>query len=275
MANLRILADNVADTAVLAASSSAGALVASNLQDDERAAVWRSVGTSATLTATWGDSQFVDSVVLGWSNLTALATVTVRAFAEVADAAPVAELTTTVDSARPLGEFAWGLAPLVQPSAGEGGVPQSAQVWLPGIALAKKVEVEIADPSNPAGYLQAARLSIGMRHEVRHNPSYGIRLRIVDAAKTSRAESQALRIEPQGTYRALEMDFSYLREADVHFFQSLAARGKRPIFVSVFPDSQDARRHAYAMFCAPAAAHESAYQYLATWSQGLSLEEIA
>lgn len=53
MANLRIIYDNAADRATLTASTTAGALAATNLQRDEKAAIWRSTDTTATLTATW------------------------------------------------------------------------------------------------------------------------------------------------------------------------------------------------------------------------------
>ena len=48
--NVRIIYDNAADRATITASSTAGVLVASNMQDDRKSVVWRSTSTSATIT---------------------------------------------------------------------------------------------------------------------------------------------------------------------------------------------------------------------------------
>ena len=67
MANIRFIHDNAADRATLAASTTAGSLAATNLQRNEKAAIWRSTGTTATIAATWAIAEPVDSVVLGWT----------------------------------------------------------------------------------------------------------------------------------------------------------------------------------------------------------------
>jgi len=166
MANLRLIYDNAADRATLAASSTSGSLAAPNLQLNEKAAIWRSTATTATVTATWTTAEPVDSVALGWTNLTPLATVTVDLYNNEADTSPVSTTTVNPDTAFPLGEFVWGVDPLVMGGAQSARVATQAQVWMPTGASCKKVVITISDPTNPLGYVEASRLSIGMRYEM-------------------------------------------------------------------------------------------------------------
>jgi len=60
---VRIAYINKSDTATITASSEAAGLVASNLKTNYKTEIWRSTGTSATLTVVWPAGKQV-SVVL-------------------------------------------------------------------------------------------------------------------------------------------------------------------------------------------------------------------
>lgn len=78
MPNLRIIADNAADRATLTASSTAGALVVSNLQTDKKSDVWRAGGTTARLTLAWAVAEAIAGIALPFCNLSPTDTMRVR-----------------------------------------------------------------------------------------------------------------------------------------------------------------------------------------------------
>lgn len=275
MANLRLIHDNAADRATLTASSTSGTLAVSNLQKNEKAAIWRSTATTATLTATWATAEPVDSVALGWTNLTALATVTVNLYANAGDTTPIST-TVSPDAALALGDFAWGIDPLVMGAAQAAQVASQPQIWIASAAAVKKIEIVIDDPLNPLGYIDISRLSIGMRYEMAVNPKYGARLSFIDRSKISRAESGDVRAETQGIYRTLDLDFEYLESADAQFLMRLAGYGKsQAVFVSLFPAAADTKQQAYAFFATRSGNQSAGYQFLNRWNSSLTLEEIA
>ena len=75
MPNLRLIYDNVASSATLTASTTAGTLAASNMLTDVKSVVHRSTGTSVTYTMTWTANQTVGGVALPATNLTSTATI--------------------------------------------------------------------------------------------------------------------------------------------------------------------------------------------------------
>lgn len=276
MANLRLIFDNAADRSTLTASSTSGTLAAANMLKNERSAIWRSTATTATLTAIWTTAEPVDSVALGWTNLTALATVTVKLYANADDATPISTTVVNPDSALPLGEFVWGVDPLVMGGAQAARVASQAQVWVATGVACKKVEIVIADPLNPLGYVEASRLAIGMRREMALNPRYGAKLSLIDRSKVSRAESGDVRAEAQGIYRTLDLDFEYLESGDATLLMRLAAYGKsQAVFISLFPDTADTKQQAYAFFATRSGNHSAGYAMTNRWNNSLTFEEIA
>ena len=77
---IRILNNNAADRATLSASTTAGSLVVANLKTDYKSDVYRSTGTTATITATWTSNETIGVVVLPFCNLTATATIRVKLY---------------------------------------------------------------------------------------------------------------------------------------------------------------------------------------------------
>lgn len=250
MANIRFIHDNAADRATLTASTTAGALAATNLQRNEKAAIWRSTGTTATITATWSVAETVDSFAIGGANLTDGATITIRLFALADDTEPV----LTVD-ADPDGFGA-------------------AQAWFSS-AHVEKVEVEISDADNAAGYIEVSRLCIGKRHEAAYNPKYGATLGYSDRSKSSRAESGDVRTEHQGGSRTLAIDFDVLEQPDAEFMLGMIMRNKSlPLFVSLFPGSTGWKRAAHSFFAVIGDGARLGYPMLGMWSTGVVLEEM-
>ena len=251
MANIRFIHDFVSDRATLTASTTAGSLSASNMQRNEHAAVWRSTAATATITATLAAAETVDSFALGGSNLTATATITIRLFALTKNTNPILTINITPDT-----------------SFG------SAQAWF-GATSVERVEVEIADAGNSAGYIEISRLCIGRRHEMAYNPKYGAALGYTDRSKSSRAESGDMRTEHQGGSRTLAIDFDVLEQPDAEFMLGLIMRNKSlPLFVSLFPDAAGWKRAAHSFFAALSDGAKLGYPMIGMWSTGLVLEEM-
>lgn len=93
MNNLRILHDNAADRAVLDASTTAGALVVSNLLNNRKGAPWRAIGTTARLGARWTARERIGGVFLPFCNLSPTAAMRVR----LSNEPPVENLLTFSD----------------------------------------------------------------------------------------------------------------------------------------------------------------------------------
>lgn len=250
MANIRFIHDFASDRATLSASTTAGALVAANLQRNEKAAVWRSTATTATITAALAASETVDALAIGGANLTDGATITIRLFALAEDTEPA----LTVDAA----------------PDGFGAV----QAWFASVPV-EKVEVEISDADNSAGYIEVSRLCIGKRHEMTYNPKYGAALGYSDRSKSSRAESGDVRTEHQGGSRTLAIDFDVLEQPDAEFMLSLIMRDKSlPLFVSLFPGSPGWKRAAHSFFSVLSDGAKLGYPMCHLWSTGVVLEEM-
>jgi hypothetical protein len=79
MSNMRVVFDNAASRATLTASSTAGALAASNLQGDDKSNVWRAVGTAAYLALSWPTAEDVGCLAAPVCNFSPTTTWRVRA----------------------------------------------------------------------------------------------------------------------------------------------------------------------------------------------------
>ena len=148
MPNLRLIHDNAADRATsLAASTTSGALVAANLQNDFKGQVHRSTGTSVSYTLTWTAGETVGAVALPATNLSASATVRVRLYSDTGGTTLIADSGTI--NACPglnLGLWNWAL-PLNGNAFAFGGASKSA-VWFDAHYFARRCVIDLVDTGN-------------------------------------------------------------------------------------------------------------------------------
>lgn len=230
MSNLVVVSNNIGRTASLAASSEAGSLVVENLQADGKALTWRSVGTAATITATF-DSAAVSCVSLPICNLSSTATMQVQCGAYDSGAVQVCQYAPidAIDFTGPLNAnaFAYGggnYATLVFPEQ-----------------TATGLTITLNDPGNPAGYIDAAYLVIGEAWSPEVNADYGASLSFGDTSRHSRADNGDLKTRRGGIFRKLSFTLSYMQTADRTALTELLFRNGMsvPLFLSIFPDSTD------------------------------------
>lgn len=241
MPNLRVIYDNVADKATVAASSTAGGLVASNLLTDTKVAVHRSAGTSVTYTLTWSAAQQVGAVALPATNLSPTATARVRLFSDTAGTALLVD--SAVRPACPadnLGLHGWSK---VDANAFAHGGASKVAIWLEAQpADVRRCEITLSDPDNAAGYIDCSRIVAGPFWESPRNPDYGVRSGISDLTKTQRADSGDLIIQRGAQYETLSFSVKDLNEAARAELRKLlrSAGSHRLMFYSLLPDNESA-----------------------------------
>ncbi|RAR51691.1 hypothetical protein C7401_13651 [Paraburkholderia unamae] len=240
MPNLRVVYDNAADRATLGASSTAGALPVTNLRTQLKSQVWRATGTSATITATWPTPELVACVVLPFCNLTSTATMRVRGYALAGDTVPAFDTgARPACPYAPLGLFGWGTQSLGCNAFAFGGGTY-AVAWFAHAAVEQLV-IDLADPDNAAGYIEASRLVAGAYWSPTNNVDWSPKLAVEDSTTNTRNDAGDL-ITDRGTkYRTLAVSLSWMPPVDRDQFMSIL-RGSgfaRPVFVSLFPESAD------------------------------------
>jgi hypothetical protein len=238
VANLRVIYDNAADRAVVTASSTFGQMVPAHLLSDIKGLAHRSIGPEVTYTLAWPTDETVAGVGLPATNATPDALIRVRAF----DADDILLADTGEQLAAPaavMDMWDWTL-PLNSNAFAFGGAVKVA-AWLPDHVAARRLEITISDPQNPAGYIDCSRIVAGGYWSPEHNPDYGLTLERVDTTTGTRADSGDLRTERGPGYDQMAMDLSVLRPDDrARFMQILrSTEGGRRIFVSVFPGDDD------------------------------------
>jgi hypothetical protein len=273
--NLRIIYDNVIDSASLTASTAAGGLPATNLQRDQKGLVWRSTGTSATLTATWSTAQTLSGVVLPFCNLSANATIRVRVYTNTGDTTPVRDTGTVNARAYAPGDI-WGGAPSTSVNAYSFGGGSYARCWFTS-AVGRKLEITLTDSGNPSGYLEAGRLVCGAYWSPTYNTNFGVGIGYVDTSTQTRTESGNLVTTIKPTHRTLNFDLQWLTDADRERMLSIL-RGnglRKPLFVSVFPeDASAAKEQNYQLYGKMSGLNPITHPLYTVYSSSLSLEEI-
>lgn len=279
--NVRFVFNNAADRATIAASTTAGAMAAANMQEDERAAVWRSTANTAqTITLDWSTAEVIDSVCMAWTNLTALATVQIKGYTLPADypASPSFDETFSPDSAFALGEFVWGIDPLAASGAQRARISAQVQCWLAASYLVRKLEIIITDTTNVLAYIEASRLVVGEKM----SPTYtaeaqGFLVRWVDRSRPARAESGDLRVEPLGRFRRSKLPLEFLDTASRDAMLSMIAGGLgRGVWVSALPEDAEASNQQLCGFWAALVEDSEFTRPMADfWATSLVFEEMA
>lgn len=276
MANLRIVYDNAANRASVTASSTAGSLVASNLLTDIKSEVWRSTTTSATITLTWTEGEFLSMVALPFCNLTSAATVRVRAYATASDTIPILDTGEVFAASAPEFEsFEWGNALLGANAYAYGGGTYGV-VWFEEV-VAKKLVIDIADTLNPSGYIEAARLVTGEYWSPVNNADYGLSVNAVDNSRHERSDAGDLRVERGVMFKSLSLELQYMPASDRNaMWNILRGNGMyKPVFLSVCPQSEDEfEEQIFQIYGRLSRSGSMRYQFVNQFSTQLEIEEI-
>ncbi|MEF2265348.1 hypothetical protein V3C40_01030 [Janthinobacterium sp. LS2A] len=248
MSNLRIIYDNVADRAVLTASSQTGALGPANLQRDSKSAVLRAAGTAQTVIATWPTQESIACVALIFTNMTSSARMRVRGYAQPGDAVPVLDTGSIFPCAAAVhGSYPWGVLPLGWNAYKWGGVNTWARgggadavAWFAPVRV-RQLVIEVSSPQSAEGYLEISRLVTGNYWSPEHNAEYGAQLLLQDGSEDYRTSAGDLKTQIRPTSDKLSINLAQLTPSDrARFMRILRENGKdRAMLFSLFPENPD------------------------------------
>lgn len=240
MANLRLIHDNAADRATVAASTTAGALVAANMLTDVKTEVHRSTGTSVTYTLTWTAFETLGGVALPATNLSAQATIRVRAYSAAVGGTLLAD-TGTVYACPGLNLGMWNWSMPLNANAFAYGGASKTSVWLPAHVAARRMVIDLVDDANAAGYIDCARIVAGAYWEPVRNARWGAEYEVVDLSTSSRNEAGDLKTDRAPHFDAVKFDFARMPPEDRHRLAMLMNQvgSARKIFLSLLPDWAD------------------------------------
>lgn len=236
MANLRIVSENLADTATITTTPGAEiGLGVDFLKTDIKAEVCRVIDDAVQITAVLESVRGVACVALPACNLSSESTIRVRVYDEVSDGNLVVD--TGVKYAAPGINIAyWNPSQDLNANV-FGSHPATVAVWFELVA-AGRVVIDIADPLRT--YIDISRLVIGRYWEPKYNPGYGASLAFEDSTTTTRAASGDLRTERGTLHRVLTLPMEWVDAADRHRVSMLLRRGLgHRHFVSVMPGHSD------------------------------------
>jgi hypothetical protein len=277
--NLRIIYQNLADTATLVASSTQGTSTpVTNLQKDPKGSVWRSIGSSASITATLATAQSIGGVVLPFTNFTSnSATLTVAGYSGSAGTGTL--LYTQSGTCCPWNTLGLSTG---SPNTYAYGGGTCARLWLSTVNQAISVASIVITISAPGtDYIEVSRLIVGKYWSPVYNTGYGMTATIKDLSTHDRTESGDLVTQRGPRFNALSFDLAYLAPADrIQMTKLLLGNGiSKPLFVSLFPDNDSTTNYyemerAHQIYGKLMQTPGISYHTLDMYSSQIELEEV-
>ena len=277
--NLRIIYDNVADSATITADTTSGNYGVANLKNDLKGLVHRSTQTSVAYTLQWSSNQQINGVVLPYTNLTKSATVTLDFFALAADTQAAHTYTTTVkqyDTVSPLLDIAVGGSSTYSYGGGR-CVSVWSDDWSQALVTCQKLVVTVTDTTNPAGYLEVSRIIVGKYWSPIYNTKFGIQVTHADQSEQTRTEAGNLVTTNKPVFKTMNFELEWLPPADRKTFIDMVKTigTKRPVFVSVFPENSDPYvENEYEVYGKFTASPTITYSMFTVYNTSVSLEEV-
>jgi hypothetical protein len=276
MPNLRIIFDNASDRAAITASSVAGTLVAANLLTDIKSDVWRSVGTNATISLTWASVENIGGVSFPFCNLTAKAKMRVRVYAD--NTLAVLKLDTGWNYAAPspsIDSNTWGTA--LGANAYYYAGNSYATQWMSSHPLGTFMTVDFDDPTNPSGYIEAARIVCGKFWSPAVNALMGASISIVDTSIQFRTDSGDLLTDTGTRHRKQTFDLPPMGSVDrASMWNILWGNGmSKPLLFSLYPESTDILlEQSHQMYSKLVTTPLMSTPYFSKYSVPIDIEEI-
>jgi hypothetical protein len=215
------------------ASSEVGDMVAENLTNSFKSRIWRASTTSAILTIELGNPTTIRCVALPFTNLTNAATMRVRGYTLITDV--VAVFDTTALPCCPYSSreaFGWdtnmpGLATFTR----GGGV--YASLFFTGASVSKLV-IDLADSTNPLGYIEAASLLVGDYWEPLYGTPRSIQMGYEDTSINTRSASGDMLSEIQPLNKKMTFPLTTFTEDDRQTLMRILRNNSKthPLYIS-------------------------------------------
>ena len=243
MQNLRMIIDNAAARAALAATPVAAGMSAAVMKNDTKSNVCRSTGTDIEITMTWDVAERIGGVHFPWCNGSPSTTIEVLGYLDKAGVTKV--LDTGVRPACPARARAlrapWTLVSAASAYAWGGGA--HAFTWFENTSV-KRLVIRLKDPGSLQGYMEVSRVFVGESFSPDQNASYDPGLTPVNTGAQFRTDAGDRRFV-RGTKSAkLAVELGSMTERDRDFIWGmLVANGLEvPIIVSLYPGDASPER---------------------------------
>jgi len=150
-----------------------------------------------------------------------------------------------------------------------------ARHWLPQQFDATGLTVDIADPDNLQGYIEAACMVVGPVWSPKYNAS-ATSVSMVDRTEVSRSAAGDQLADPGTLSRKVPVDLRAMPEADRARFLDLLRNSRAyPVLLSVFPEHADvALERDFMVYGRRTKDSDIAYQFAGAYSTTLEVEEI-
>jgi len=226
MSNMIISAVNYVDNGTLTVDDEVATLPGTYLQDRQIVRIWRNTQLTAQIDVDFGQSRIVDFAALIKHNISTTGTIRWR-FSNVSDFATTVYDSGVVDAwpiveefgTLPWGVFSWGgyLNPTV---AAEYTI--STFDVLDSTVQARYLRIDISDPDNTDGYIQAGRLISGPAYRPSINYANGVEFEFVDESRVTKSRGGQTFIDEVERFRRIRFDLINLPENEV--FQNVFNR---------------------------------------------------
>ena len=270
--NLRIIFDNISDTASLTATSEA--LPIDYVKRAGRSYTWRSTDVGEqTINGTFASPSYINSLAVLRHNISASGTVRIEFLLSgsvVYDSGDVfpSEL-------KPLGEWVVGVDPWGTSSLSL--LPtQQFVIWLDNVILADSYRITINDASNPDGYIQVGRIFAGEYYSPEINAEYGLQLEWQDFGENRRTESGSLRTINTGFARRVSFGLDILSPQEFSRLTLAVARTPKEndIYINIYPEQGGVLEASHAFLAKRESNYQTVNNQFDSFSNQLTFNEV-
>jgi len=214
-----ISSTNYSDSGTLTVDNAVGTLPITNLQDRQIVKIWRNSQTTAQIDMDFGQGRIVDFVALIKHTISQTGKIRYRLSnvsdfssteydSGLIDAWPIVEEFGTL----PWGVFSWG-GYLNITIAAEYTISSFNVLTSP--VQARYLRIDISDPDNTDGYLQAGRLIAGPAYKPSINYANGVQFEFVDESRITKSRGGQTFVDEVERFRRIRFELINLPENEM------------------------------------------------------------
>ena len=217
--NMIISSTNYSDSGTITVDNAVGTLPITNLQDRQIVKIWRNTQTTAQIDIDFGQGRIVDFAALIKHTISQTGKIRWRLSnasdfsstvydSGLIDAWPVVEEFGTL----PWGVFSWG---------GYLNITVAAQYTISTFAVlsspvqARYLRIDISDPDNADGYIQAGRLIAGPAYKPSINYANGVEFEFVDDSRITKSRGGQTFVDEIERFRRIRFELINLPENEM------------------------------------------------------------
>lgn len=217
--NMIISSTNYSDSGTVTVDDAVGTLPITNLQDRQIVKIWRNTQTTAQIDVDFGQGRIVDFAALIKHTISQTGKIRWRLSnasdfsstvydSGLIDAWPIVEEFGTL----PWGVFSWG---------GYLNITVAAQYTISTFAVlsspvqARYLRIDISDPDNTDGYIQAGRLIAGPAYKPSINYGNGVEFEFVDDSRITKSRGGQTFVDEIERFRRIRFELINLPENEM------------------------------------------------------------